>query len=171
MKIKKNILVIFIVALVLLFVLKSKATASSISYTIGTATVNRVNSYNSLIDAAASIYSIPAQRIKAHITVESVGNPDATGSIGEVGLMQMTQGALTDVNNKYFSFSPFTLSDLKKPEIAITTGTAYLKILYDQTGDLDQASKAYNVGIDGLTSKKVKADEYFTKITIAESKF
>lgn len=170
MKIKKNILIGAIVLIVLMFVLKSKAGTAS-TYSIGQGTVDRVNSYDSTIQSMSNVYGIPAKRIKAHIAVESAGNPNATGSIGEIGLMQMTKGALTDVNNIYFAHDPYTLEDLKNPVHSINAGVAYLAYLFDRLFDYDKMSMAYNVGIGGLTSNKTKAAEYLTKIKIAESKF
>jgi len=170
MKIKEKILIAVFIVIMLFFVLKAKAESAS-SYTISQATVDRVNGYNSTIDAISKQYGIPARRIKAHIAVESAGDPNATGSIGEVGLMQITEDALTDVNRVYFSYSPYTMGDMKEPVHNINACTAYLHWLHEQLFDYDKMSMAYNVGIGGLTSKKTKAAEYLTKIKIAESKF
>lgn len=168
MKIKKNILIGGIVIIVLMFILRSK---TGFAYATGKGTVDRVNSYDSTIQSMSYVYGIPAKRIKAHIAVESAGDPNAIGSVGEVGLMQMTAVALTDVNNVYFAHDPYTLEDLKNPVHAINAGVAYLAYLFDRLFDYDKTSMAYNVGIGGLTSNKTKAAEYLTRIKIAESKF
>lgn len=59
-------------------------------------------------------------------TVESNWNPLARGKNGEVGLMQVKQIALDDVN-KHFGWR-YSLNDLLKPEIALKVGEAYLRL-------------------------------------------
>jgi soluble lytic murein transglycosylase-like protein len=147
----------------------SPGNGSTSNYNISPAIVNKVNTFSSYVTTEANSFNIPESRIKAHIAVESAGNPNAKGSAGEVGLMQLKPGALSDVNKKYLSSAPLTLDDLWQPNYAIAAGTAYLKILYDQLGDLDDASAAYQGGAGNYGSPA--AQTYLSKILTAEKLF
>jgi soluble lytic murein transglycosylase-like protein len=131
--------------------------------------VNKVNVYESYISSASQNHNIPEARIKAHIAVESDGNSNAIGSDGEIGLMQMTQDALNEVNNRFSPNAPLALSDLYQPNYSIEAGAAYLQILYEQLGDLNQASQAYNVGHDNINSSN--GNLYLSKILAYEKLF
>lgn len=104
------------------------------------------------IDDASRLYGIPRKRIASIISQESQGDPDATGGIGEMGLMQLTPGAYAEFKKRYakdFSFGVgFGKSPLYEPRTNIFVGTGYLRILFDKYGSLDDATKAYNSGTD-----------------------
>jgi soluble lytic murein transglycosylase-like protein len=172
----KNPLIILILAFILIAVWpKTKDTGAAISaenFVISDDTTKNVNAYDAIISGASVSFGISSARIKAHIAVESNGDENAVGSAGEIGLMQITQAALTDVNNKYYSNSPFTLQQVQDiPSVSIHTGVAYLKILVDQFGNMDKASMAYKGGAGALVSKATAANTYLSKIKIAEAKF
>jgi soluble lytic murein transglycosylase-like protein len=122
--------------------------------------------FDEYIQAASGRFGIPIDRIKAHITIESAGNPLAVGSAGERGLMQLKPGALTD--SKKVSHESFTFDDMFDPEKNIISGTAYLKWIekYFFPGDFNKASRAYNQGVGGVNSPLAFA--YFAKLQIAE---
>ncbi len=102
------------------------------------------------VQDASIEFGIPVKRIASHIAVESAGDPDATGSIGEIGLMQLTNGAYQEFKKRYapnFSFGwGFGKSPLYEPRTNIFIGTGYLRILKDRHGSLDNASKSFNSG-------------------------
>lgn len=106
--------------------------------------------YKPHIDVNAARYAIPGNIIAAVIFQESSGNPDKTGLAGEIGLMQITPGALSDVNAAYgLGFLP---KDLYFADRNIQTGTAYLSILRNQFGgDIPLALRAYNAGASNVT--------------------
>jgi soluble lytic murein transglycosylase-like protein len=162
---KKHIVIIVIVAILLIIVSKK----SESDFKISQATVNRVNKFQSIITNASQSHGIPEKRIKAHIAVESSGKPNANGSAGEIGLMQMKPGALQDVNKKYLSNTPLKMIDLYEPGYSVACGTAYLKILLNQLGTLDKASMGYQSGAGKIDSSDAKV--YIFKILTAEKLF
>jgi soluble lytic murein transglycosylase-like protein len=149
---------------------EAATTTTAAALTLSTSTVAAVNLFEELIDAASGEHDIPIARIKAHIAVESAGNANAVGGGGEVGLMQMTTGALSDVNDSYLSNgNQFSTNDMYEPRWAIFAGVAYLRLLYEKCGDLDTASKAYNVGLGNVDGTAAAA--YLSKIKAAENYF
>jgi len=163
----KKYIVIVAIVLVLLIMISKKSESEVIStFKTSQATINKVNTYQSLISNASQAHNIPVSRIKAHIAVESAGNPNANGSAGEVGLMQMKAAALQDVNKRFLSNAPLKLFDLYEAGYSIASGAAYLRILFEQLGTLDKASMAYNSGADNISSKKAKT--YLEKILAYE---
>jgi soluble lytic murein transglycosylase-like protein len=170
---KKYLIIVLIVVFILIMSSKnSEAQTNTVplsSFKVAQDTVNKVNEYNAIISAASQAHNIPAARIKAHIVVESTSNPNADGLDGEVGLMQITQGALNEVNKRFLPNAPFKLNDLYTPSNAIFAGTAYLQILFERLGSLDKASEAYNIGAGNIGSPKGAL--YMSKIFIAEKLF
>ncbi|MGD1046014.1 MAG: transglycosylase SLT domain-containing protein [Bacteroidota bacterium] len=169
----KTYIIVLLIILMLLILNSNQSesdttTGATSNYNISPAIVNKVNTFSNIISSIAQGRDIPERRIKAHIAVESAGNPDALGSAGEVGLMQMKPTALQDVNQRYLPNAPFKLTDLWEPNNAIAAGTAYLQILYDQLGSLDRASKAYQCGAGNIDT----ADNiYLNKVLTAEKLF
>lgn len=92
----------------------------------------------------AAVYFLPAPRLFAIIAHESSGNPEAIGRAGEIGLMQLTPGALTDFNSHFHK--TYSLEDLKSPDVNVEVGAGYFRMLLDQMGNIDDATRAYNVG-------------------------
>jgi soluble lytic murein transglycosylase-like protein len=93
------------------------------------------------IDKAAKLYNIPAELIRAVISVESAGNAAALSHKGAVGLMQLmpsTAGSMYVV-------------DPVDPRQNIQGGTRYLRTLANQyNGDLMLVLAAYNAGPDAV---------------------
>ena len=120
----------------------------------------------SLIKYYAGLYKLPEKRVAAIIAQESGGNLNARGAAGEVGLMQLTAGAIAETDkrlnlkqtiidtqvSKSFSWTDFLFGNsyskyevnLFEAKTNIQYGCAYLSILLDQYGNLDAATKRYN---------------------------
>jgi soluble lytic murein transglycosylase-like protein len=103
----------------------------------------RVPYAREILEASAR-WGIPPHLAFAQVKKESNFNPRAVGTVGEIGLMQIRQGALTDVNIKLGTH--YTLSDLYIPRTNLIVGFAYLDSLRDRYGNLTQAYSAYNTG-------------------------
>ncbi len=114
------------------------------------------NTYRAEIDGASARFNIPVALIVAIIATESSGDKFAEGTVGERGLMQITKGALEDVNNAYDGTWKF--SELWNPFVNIYVGTAYLRLLVVRWGDLQTAIWKYN----GAKSYLDKVDKWYT---------
>jgi len=72
--------------------------------------------------------------------------------------MQITRGALTDVNNKYgYSYS---LPDLRDPTVAIFVAGAFLRMARDSGLSLFDAVRAYNAGVRGVKRSSTISRNY-----------
>lgn len=118
--------------------------------------------------------------VLAMIDQESGGNPNPSdGSAGEVGIMQVKQGALTDVIN--IQHLPFkTLDQIRDVETNIQYATAYLALQFDRVGGNEyDALRAYNQGYAGMdrTDKgqlekgKAYAKSVISKKTVLKDEF
>lgn len=116
------------------------------------------NSWGDKISHYSSLYGVPTDVVVGVICVESSADPGATSIVGAKGLMQLMQGAVTDVNNKYGT--DFSLDEMYDPNQNILVGTAYLGILNSSLGDLTAALQAYNVGIGTYSKDNSKGASY-----------
>lgn len=129
-----------------------------------------ITNYKNYVSQASLMFNIPAKRIYSIIYVESRGNPFAKGSSGEIGLMQITEGALKDTNKAYHL--NYTMNDLYNSKNNIVLGTAYLSLLKEWlNGDLDKATQAYNVGYSNVKKNSLSGTKYLEKIKNAEKYF
>lgn len=109
----------------------------------------RENSFDKEILTSGAYYGIDPALIKAVIWKESRFNPNAIGSKGEIGLMQIMPATAKEwadaEKNKYFIFT-----DLFSPEQNIRCGTWYLRkslLRYTNTDNpLPYALAEYNAG-------------------------
>jgi soluble lytic murein transglycosylase-like protein len=133
---------VFIIIAILLLLIFNKSILTGESVNVGAI----YSTYKNEIDDAAATFIIPAARIVAIIARESSGNSQSVGRAGEVGLMQLMKGALSDFNRAYSQ--SYTLDDLRDPRTNIQVGTGYLSILAKHyAGDIDKATQAYNAGM------------------------
>lgn len=97
---------------------------------------NRLTNYTNTIEKAADKFGINPALIKAIITAESAGNPNAVSPVGAKGLMQLMDGTAKslDVNNPY------------DPHQNIMGGTEYIGKMIKMFGSIDNAIAAYNAG-------------------------
>ncbi|MGA2297535.1 MAG: transglycosylase SLT domain-containing protein [FCB group bacterium] len=97
----------------------------------------RISNYDDIITEASKQYNVPVNIIKAIISAESAGKPDAKSTAGAKGLMQLMDGTADNlgVRNSY------------NPEENIMGGTKYIRQMLDKfNGNLDYALAAYNAG-------------------------
>lgn len=78
-----------------------------------------------LIRAAAARHDVPEELVRAVIWKESRFNSAAVGSKGEIGLMQITDGAVQDWARRRRQKKPVR-RELFKPEVNLEIGTWYL---------------------------------------------
>lgn len=113
----------------------------------------------------AKLKNIDETYILAIIMTESQGDPQAKGSADEKGLMQLTEIAMIDCNQR--TGSNFSWSRMYEPNINIDCGTTYLKLLMDNYGfNINEAIQAYNIGVKNLLMNKniSTAQNYLDKV-------
>jgi len=112
----------------------------------------------------AARYGLPWQVILAQIWQESAGNPNAVGSVGEVGLMQIREIAYRDLIENGYNVPGNWKTD---PTSNIQVGAAYLHLMLEKTGKIfdavgetkADALEAYNEGFTGAR-RDIEVDEY-----------
>ncbi len=107
--------------------------------------VARARTWHPIVARAAGRFDLDPALILAVIAVESKGDPDARGSAGERGLMQLMPATAIEEAG-FLGFPEPAEVDLFDPETNITLGAAYLrKQLYRFTRP-SLALAAYNAG-------------------------
>lgn len=113
------------------------------------------------IAEAAKKYNVPFDVAAAVMWVESAGNPSAQGSAGEIGLMQLKQIAINDLELQ--NIGRFPGWDMM-PWENIHAGVAYLSLQKKRAGTWDKAIMAYNQGYQGMQDKPELAGNYLLKV-------
>lgn len=122
---------------------------------------NQVLQWKKAAQSASEKTGVPWRIILATIWVESAGRQDATGSAGEIGLMQLKAIAVQDVRH-FMGYDP---SDWKvSPVKNIITGAYYLKLQHERTGSWERAIQAYNQGVQGANENPQLAASYYQKV-------
>lgn len=118
----------------------------------------------------AKTYDVNDKLVLAIIEQESGGNPLATGSTNDVGLMQITQPALTDYNS--FFGTDTTLTELlMNPDQNIEVGTWYISWLLEQFNSNEfLAVSAYNQGIGNVKKDSFNSD-YANSVLARKEKY
>jgi soluble lytic murein transglycosylase len=126
--------------------------------------------YLTPVEMYSRVNTIPMSLVFAIIRTESSGNFLAKGPTHDVGLMQITQPALTDFNKR--TGKTYSLNDiLNDPIKNIEVGTSHLGMLYRLFGDLHLAVQAYNVG-QGTVAKDMSAgNTYADKVFSYKKQF
>jgi Rod binding domain-containing protein len=96
----------------------------------------RIASYSDTIESVADKHGVHPALVKAIITAESAGNPNAVSPVGAKGLMQLMDGTAKDLDVEN-SFDPIQ---------NISGGTEYIARMLKKFGSLDHAIAAYNAG-------------------------
>ena len=129
--------------------------------------INQIISlYKSLVTKYASLYGVPEYLVYAIIKIESNGNQFATGATPDIGLMQITNPALTDFNR--VTGKNYSLFNLYNPNKNIEVGVWYLAYLKSITNSTwYEVTKCYNVGIGNWQKDKNNGSEYADKVDTA----
>lgn len=150
-------------------------------------TVQRIlDNYTSPIQIVANIHNKDFGLICAFIAQESGGDLHAKGSSGEVGLMQLTSGAISDVDATIWARSRFTIDDLfhdwsaqmylltqdqtlESALLNIWYGVVYFhiienRIVVGRRGDQDDSIRAYNAGVQGALADPNKSYNYMVSV-------
>lgn len=98
--------------------------------------------------------------VLAVIARESAGNPNATGGLDEVGLMQVRQPALTDYLREVDDAEVNELSDLEAAPANIRVGAWFLNRKIEEMGSVFHGLRAYNAGTVGATNNPTRGAEY-----------
>lgn len=123
--------------------------------------VTRYTRYDEHIRAAATLYQIPEQLVRAVIKVESDYDPRAISSAGARGLMQLMPETAERLGVK----------DIHDPRENIYGGVRYLRVLANMfNGDLDFTIAAYNAGENAVISHGgippfAQTRDYVVKVT------
>ena len=123
--------------------------------------VERYTRYDEHIRAAATLYQIPEQLVRAVIRVESDYNPQAISTAGARGLMQLMPDTAERLGVK----------DINDPRENIFGGVRYLRVLANMfNGDLDFTIAAYNAGENAVISHGgippfAQTRDYVVKVT------
>lgn len=105
-----------------------------------------VEQWHDLIFSASDHFGVPANWIAGVVARESTGNVNATGSSGEIGLMQLMP-ATAKWLAKLEGLPEPGPEEIRKPAVNIQLGTRYLRdLLSKYNGQLPLASAAYNAG-------------------------
>ena len=112
-------------------------TASNLARLPSDRSVERYTRYDQHIVAAATLYQIPVELIRAVIQVESNFDPRAVSPAGAQGLMQLMP----------FTADRMMVTDIFDPRQNIMGGTRYLRILANMfNGDIHLTIAGYNAG-------------------------
>lgn len=106
--------------------------------------VGRVADWEPQIREYADAAGLPVELVRAVVTAESGGDPDARSNRGAVGLMQITAITEKDVLQRHPGWAA---GDLTDPAYNLKIGTTYLAYLIDRfDGDEMLALTAYHMG-------------------------
>jgi len=129
--------------------------------------------YDPIIAEASRRFGVPEERIRSVMQIESGGQPWAKSPKGASGLMQIMPDTYTELARRH-SLGP----DRFDPHNNIMGGTAYLGEMYDQFGNWDEATQAYNMGPgramrvrNGTATVPAETREYLPKVNAALATF
>jgi soluble lytic murein transglycosylase len=129
-----------------------------------------VTNFNDAVSSQATKAGVPVRRVLAIIYTESRGQAGAIGEAQDIGLMQITPPALSDVNG--FLGTAYSISDLLDPSINILVGCTFLGMLSRQfNGDIDKATRAYNVGASRVKKDQTAGMLYLASVKSKEAFF
>lgn len=133
-------------------------TAQAVEKAMGWTTPAKGQIYESVFQAATSMYGLPEGLLSRVAYQESRYNKDAVSPVGAIGLMQFMPATAAGMG-----FDP------KDPVASIWGAAKYLKQLYTQFGDWQKALAAYNwgpgnVSRKGLDKAPTETRNYFSEI-------
>ena len=114
--------------------------------------------YRDLVKAAAERAGVPAELVDAVIRTESGYDPNVTGAVGEIGLMQVRPGTA-----RLLGFSG-TLEELREPHTNVALGVAYLAGAWRlANGDVCTTVMKYRAG-HGETRFSPRSIDYCVRV-------
>ncbi|MFI4995749.1 MAG: lytic transglycosylase domain-containing protein [Hyphomicrobiales bacterium] len=114
--------------------------------------------YREVVKAAAERAGLPSEIVDAVIRTESGYNPNVTGAVGEIGLMQVRPSTA-----RMLGFSG-TLEELREPRTNIGLGVAYLAGAWRLAkGDICTAVMKYRAG-HGETRFSMRSIDYCVRV-------
>jgi soluble lytic murein transglycosylase len=126
-----------------------------------------VAAYMTPVSHYATAFGVEPSLIFAVIRQESQGEPNAKGSTGDFGLMQITQPALTDFNVAHNT--TYKLEELFDADLNIKVGSWFLSHLYKQTADWRTAVRAYNAGLGRVQKSSTAGVDYANSVFIHQN--
>lgn len=124
-----------------------------------------VKKWKDEINIFAAKYDVPADIAYSVLWHESAGNVNALGSAGEIGLMQLKPIAVTDVQVSNPNDIKVNITGWREnPVKNIEVGVAFLRLMFERTGNWQEALRAYNQGKKGKEENPKKADNYLSAI-------
>jgi len=114
--------------------------------------------YRQVVKAAAEKAGLPVEIVDAVIRTESGYNPNVTGAVGEIGLMQVRPSTA-----RLLGFSG-TLEEMREPRTNIALGVAYLAGAWRlANGDICTTVMKYRAG-HGETRFSVRSIDYCQRV-------
>lgn len=154
---------LFIIGLGLLLTQMLSGISKKRAFVVDEIGLKNTRQWESLVNTYAWQLSIPNKYILGIIYTESRGDNTAKGYTFEKGLMQLTENALIDIGLSEY--------DMFNPGENIHAGTKYLKHLFDKTGNLNLAIRAYNAGYSRVKRNPKAGQNYLDKVLFASELF
>jgi soluble lytic murein transglycosylase-like protein len=123
-------------------------------------------SIDQLISKNSRRFGVEEALIRAHIQVESSGNPNASNPLDPSwGLMGITPICAQDYGFVLDWHNPTAeeIANLRRPEINIEIGTRHLSYLHGKY-DFTTATQMYNCGEFNFNVKGVRVPEYLSRV-------
>jgi soluble lytic murein transglycosylase-like protein len=128
------------------------------------AIIQNVLAYKSAIADSANRYGVDPSVIAGIIAVESGGKPSVIGSFEEVGLMQVREIALQDLQDQGI-ISRFTNEVPSNPSDNIEIGTAFYMLQENRVGGNEfEALRAYNAGYRRANNNALISRDYANEV-------
>ena len=122
------------------------------------------------IRLASKKFNVPFDLLYAQAYTESSLNPNATGSLGDIGLFQILPSTAESLNKMHFHISGFTPSMLYNPTLNAEFAGYYLRYLYSFTNNWTATLTAYNIGLAGLYNQHSNDSPYYERVKASHEK-
>lgn len=124
---------------------------------------NNVTRWRGIAVSIGHQIDLQSELILAVIWQESGGNPNASGSADEIGLMQVTIDAALDIY-------PLQIPNLENPEANVDIGSQYLKRQIEYFGSVTKGLQAYNAGRGNVISDPNISIRYANSVLLKQDK-
>lgn len=113
------------------------------------------NKYSTVIERAASEFSLPPPLVRAVTKTESGFDASAVSKAGAQGLMQIMPDTFAEIQENLDVTDPFD------PKDNVRAGCFYLRRLIDEFNNVDLALMAYNAGAAHVKSNLNHLDDVY----------